>query len=91
MDLASLYSMNTINLIFCITVVVLGLLRYRRTAVRAFLFIGLAYACFALSWTVQLMGWPVTGIGSIDAALVKNALTGVRMTGYCFLIFGMIL
>ena len=73
--------MYLLNLIFAVTILVLGVKRYLQTEVRAFLFIGLAYALFGFSHLAVLMGW--TSIPTI--------LSGVRTAGYIMVIIGLII
>ena len=73
--------MYLLNLIFAATILVLGIKRFLQTDVKAFLFIGLAYALFGFSHLAVLMGW--TGIPAI--------LSGVRTAGYIMVIIGLII
>jgi hypothetical protein len=41
--------MYLLNLLFAVTILILGVKRYLQTEVKAFLFIGLAYALFGFS------------------------------------------
>jgi hypothetical protein len=58
------------------------LVRYQKTGVKAFLFIGLAYALISISWVTQIMG--------LDVGVIKTILTAVRMGGYSMLIIGLL-
>jgi hypothetical protein len=83
MDISSIDYMQLTNFMFCLAIVALGIIRYRNTDVKAFLFIGLAYALFSLSWIAQIAG--------LDEGVVKSVLTVVRMGGYSMLIIGLLL
>jgi len=78
--------MNTVlmlNLLFCTAILILGVVKFKKTEVKAFLYIGLAYGWFGVCNIQQLMGW---GAGSM-----KMILAGERMFGYLLIYIGLLI
>jgi len=75
MDLITL-----INLIFSITILFLGMKKYKETGAKAFVFIALGFMMYGISHFSLLLGWG-------DA---KEALITVRAAGYVLVITGLL-
>ncbi len=71
---------SLVNLIFSITIVILGIKKYSQTNVKAFIFIAAGFFMYAISHFSLLMGW-----GGL-----KTALIAVRSVGYILVIAGLL-
>jgi hypothetical protein len=71
------------NLLFCIAILIFGVLKFKKTAVKAYLYIGLAYGWFGVCNIQQLLGW-----GSGD---MKMVLAVERIFGYALIYVGLLI
>jgi hypothetical protein len=69
-----------INLIFSVTILFLGMKKYKETGAKAFIFIALGFMMYGISHSALLLGW-----GS-----AKEALVAVRAAGYVLVITGLL-
>lgn len=69
-----------VNLIFSITILFLGIKKYKETGARAFIFIALGFLMYGISHFALLMGW----------GGAKEALVAVRAAGYVLVIIGLL-
>jgi len=69
-----------VNLVFSITIVFLGIKKYRETGAKAFIFIALGFLMYGISHFSLLMGLGVA----------KEVLVTVRTAGYVLVIIGLL-
>lgn len=69
-----------INLVFSITIVLLGVKKYKDTGAKAFLYIAAGFLMYGISHFSLLMGW----------GGAKEALIAVRSLGYMLIIIGLL-
>jgi hypothetical protein len=69
-----------INLIFSITILFLGIKKYKETGAKAFVFIALGFMMYGISHFSLLLGW----------GGAKEALIAVRAAGYVLVITGLL-
>jgi len=69
-----------VNLIFSITILFLGIKKYKETGAKAFIFIALGFLMYGISHFALLMGW----------GGAKEALVAVRSAGYVLVIIGLL-
>jgi hypothetical protein len=69
-----------VNLIFSITILFLGIKKYKDTGAKAFIFIALGFMMYGISHFSLLMGW----------GGAKEALITVRAAGYILVIIGLL-
>ena len=71
-----------VNLVFCIAILILGVIKYRKTDVKAYLYVGLGFTMYAISHAFNIFG--IAGNPGITETLI-----GVRPIGYILVIIGM--
>jgi len=72
---------SLVNLIFSLTIVLLGLKKYKETGAKAFIYIALGFFMYGISHFALLMGW----------GGAKEILIVVRSAGYILIIIGLLL
>ena len=72
--------LTIVNLLFSVTIVILGLKKFKETGAKAFAFIALGFLMYGISHFSLLMGW--TGL--------KTVLIGIRSLGYILVIVGLL-
>ncbi len=78
-----------VNLVFCIIILILGLRQYRKTGVKAYIFVGLGFVMYAISHILYMIPSGTEGMVMAKLPGIYEALIGVRSIGYILVIIGM--
>lgn len=89
MDWTKLDYEKVVNLIFCVSILMLGFKRWRSEGVRAFILVGLGFTLFGLSHLSGILGAQgVIGIETMEQ--LKSGFIWGRGLGYVLVLVGML-
>jgi hypothetical protein len=79
-----------VNLVFCVVIVALALVDYRRVKAIDILLVGLGFALFGVSHLVRLLEGP-GDYKVVDIGWLNNLLIAVRICGYSSVVLALVL
>lgn len=78
-----------VNTVFCILILILGIRQYRKTGVKAYIFVALGFLMYAISHILNMIPSGTEGVVMAKLPGIYEALIGVRSVGYILVIIGM--